>query len=111
MRSISEPEGTILYLVPLHTVFPNPNLVGDEKVFPSLEHISLDCTIVDYGDWSPLMTFLACRVSSGNRLDTLVIIDSPHMCPEVMEGIRGMVRELKIIRQNPLCPFGTCPEP
>ena len=42
------------------------------------------------------MTFLGCRVSSGNRLDTLTITDSPSMSPEVMEGIRGMVRELKL---------------
>lgn len=33
---------------------------------------------------------------SGNRLDTLVIAGSPHMCREVVKDISGMVRELKL---------------
>jgi len=84
----------------LPTAFPNPNLIREGSIFPSLEHILLEDVVVDGADWSPLVTFLAHRVSSGNRLDTLVIIRSPHMCPEVVGGIKGMVRELKIHRQR-----------
>ena len=47
-------------------------------------------------DLSSLATFLPHRVFSGNRLDTLVVTDSRHMCQEVIEGIRGLVRESKV---------------
>ena len=82
--------------VPLSAAFPNPNLVGDGGVFPSLEHIFLQDVVVDDGDWNPLMIFLARRVSSGNRLDTLMIANSSSMCPEAIKGIRGLVRELRL---------------
>ena len=78
--------------VPLHASFPDPNLVDTGSMFRSLEHLILERVEVDDGDWSPLVTFLARRVSSGNRLDTLKIAGYTYMCPEVMEGIRGMVR-------------------
>jgi len=41
-----------------------------------------------------LIAFLACRISSGNRLDTVRIANCSHMCPE--EAVGGMVRELGI---------------
>ena len=82
--------------IPLSEAFPESTTVGDGRVFPSLEHVLLKNTFVRDGDWNPLMTFLARRVSSGNRLDTLTIANSSSVCPEVMEDIRGMVRELKL---------------
>ena len=85
--------------VPLSAAFPNPNLAGG-KIFPSLEHATLER--VDDDDWSPLMTFLASRVSSGNRLDTLMINDSPNMPLEAVGDIGDMVRELKINTNNTL---------
>lgn len=85
--------------VPLSATFPNPDPVG-EKIFPSLEYVSLER--MDDEDWSPLMTYLAGRVSSGNRLDTLVISDSPDMPSRVADGLKGMVRELKIDKSNSL---------
>lgn len=94
--------------IPLRTAFPNPELIGDEKIFPSLERVSLDPSGMDDGDWSPLMAFLAYRVSAGNRLDTLVIVGSHHMCRQVVEDVRGMVRELKADHLNPRCPSGAC---
>ena len=91
--------------ISLSAAFLNPTLIGDGKIFPSLEHISLECVYVDCGDWTPLTTFLACRVSSGNRLDTLGITDSTDLGPEVMDGIRGMVRELVVYCLVPEFPF------
>ena len=82
--------------IPLFAAFPSRDVVGDGRIFPSLEHVLLVNMVVDHGDWGPLMTFLARRVSSGNRLDTLMFFDSPPMSPEVIESIRGMVRELKL---------------
>ena len=94
--------------ISLRKAFPNPKLIGDGNVFPSLEHLSLVDVFLGDGDWSPLVALLACRVSSGNRLDTLVIDGSPHVCPEVVGCIRGMVRELKADDLSPRCPFGAC---
>ena len=88
---------TLLFtVVPLRATFPDPNLVDTGRMFRSLEHLILEHVVVDNGDWSPLVTFLDRRVSSGNRLDTLSIKDSPRMRPEVMEGIRGMVRVFEV---------------
>ena len=82
-------------MVPLLTAFPS-TLARDRNILLSLVHVSLKSMFVNDGGWSPLVTFLACRLSSGNRLDTLVIINSHSMSPEVLEGIGGMVRELKL---------------
>ena len=84
----------------LPAAFPNQILIGEGKISPSLKHVFLEDMVVDDADWSPLVTFLAHCVSSGNRLDTLVIVRSAHMCSDVMESIRGMVRELKIEDQD-----------
>ena len=82
--------------VPLLTAFPSP-LVEDGKILPSLDYILLENVSVNGGDWSPLVAFLTCRLSSGNRLDKLVVTNSSAMCPEVKEEIRGMVRKLRIV--------------
>ena len=90
----------------LSEAFPNSGLVKDGKALPSLEHVRLKRVVLDGGDWSPLINFLVARVSSGNRLDSLVITSSPCIRPEVMEGIRSLVRELKIVHpQSPHPPF------
>jgi len=83
-------------VIPLPAASPEPNLDGDEKILPSLQHIFLEELVIDSGDWSPLMTFLAHRASSGNRLGSLTIDNSPYVCLEVQEGIRRMVQELRI---------------
>jgi len=95
--------------ISLPLAIPNPNLIGEGKILPSLEHISLEnMDVYDSTDWSLLVTFLAQRVSSGNRLDTLVIVRSPHICPGVMESMRGKVRELRIEDQRPRHPHDEC---
>ena len=82
--------------VPLPAVFPRSNLDGNGGVPTSLQHLRLEKPIMDGGDWSPLTTFLARRVSSGNRLDSLTLDRSPHVCLEVEEHIRSMVQEFRI---------------
>ena len=93
--------------ITLSAVFPKPDRNGGALL--SLRHLLLQELVVDDNDWSPLTDFLACRASSGNRLDTLEITGSAHMCPATVEVIRDMVGEVKIDGQDPLCPFGTCP--
>ena len=86
--------------ISLTAVFPNLYLVGDEKILPSLEYISLDHMVVDKVDWSRLVTFLAYRAYSGNKLGTLTIAHSPHICPKVINGIRNIVQELRVVDQS-----------
>ena len=92
----------------LPSAFPDPDLIADGKMFPSLEHVSLD--YVGDGDLRPLVTFLAYRASSGNRLSTFEITGYSHICPEVLDYIEGMVGKLKVDQFHPrlICPFGTC---
>ena len=101
---------TALYLheIPPPVLFPKSNPGG---VFPSLKRVFLGRPAVNDGDWSPLVTSLVRRAAYGNRLDTLEISDSPHMCAKVANGIRSVVRRFRIRRPVPgLCPFGTCPK-
>ena len=96
--------------VHLSVAFPSPRMDVEGKTFPPLEHILLER--VGDEDWSPLMTFLASRVSSGSRLDTLVISDFSDLPPEIVGDIRGMVRELKVDQQGRLLPlFDAGPDP
>ena len=94
----------------LSAVFPESNLDGNERIFPSLQHIILRDPIVDGGDWSPLTTFLVSRVSSGSRLDSLTVTGSTHMCLGVEGFIRSMVKEFEGHCTSGGCPFDTCPE-
>ena len=89
------------YRTTLSAAFPKPDLTWDEGVFPSLEHVSLNDVDSDDGSWRPLVAFLARRASSGNRLDTLVVTHSSHMCEYAVKEIRGTVRELKVDRPYP----------
>jgi len=87
------------------------NLGGDGEIFPALRHLFLDQVAVYDCDWSPLIASLARRASSGNRLDALEISGSSHMCAEVVEEIRSMVRHFRTedAEMQLSCPFGTCP--
>ena len=67
-------------MISLAAAFRNPNLITNRNTFPSLENILLGCVDVDVGDRSLLKAFQVCRVSSGNRMDTLQISDYPYMC-------------------------------
>ena len=80
----------------LPVAFPSPKPVGDRMIFPALGYVSLKGVLVNNGDWSPFINFLVRRVSSKNRLDTVVITGFPYLCPEVVESIRDLVQTLKI---------------
>ena len=86
------------------------NIGGDREIFPALRHLFLDQVWVDNYDWSSLATSLARRASSGNQLDTLQISHSSHMCMEMAENIRSVVRHFQT--EDPgtrsACPLGTC---
>ena len=96
-----------LYLVTitLSAALPKPSVNEDGGLLPSLQHVVFDRLIADDGDWRPLTTFLSHRLSSGNRLNYLTIVDSSHMGPEVAEGIRSMVGEFRTEGLNELRAF------
>ncbi|KAF9653350.1 hypothetical protein BDM02DRAFT_3182879 [Thelephora ganbajun] len=79
----------------LSAAFPRPTLDNDGKIFPSLQHITLDKVIVGGADWSLLMIFLTRRASSGSKLDTLEITGSYVMHPRVEKSIKRMVRKFR----------------
>ena len=85
------------------------------KLFPSLKYLSLHGPTLGGGDWSPLMTFLSCRASAGNQVDTLSIRECPHMCPDVWEDIRGLVNSFQVswsaAPEHSACSHGKCLEP
>jgi len=83
--------------IPLSKVFPN-QILDRETTIPPLERVVLQNMVVDGGDWSPLTTFLAHRVSFGNRLETLVIHYPPDMSPELEDSIKAAVGELIVTR-------------
>jgi len=68
------------------------DLGGDGEIFPALQYVFLDRVLMYDYDWSPLTTSLTRRAVSGNRLDTLEISGSPHMCAEAEAQIRSVVR-------------------
>ena len=85
----------------LQTIFPEPDQGRDEDTLLSLQRMCFRGLVVDHGNWRPLITFLACRISSGNRLDTLEVCHRHPMSREVIEVVRGMVRELIVKESGP----------
>ena len=77
----------------LHVAFPKPTPDWDGSIFPSLRHVSLEEVVVRREDWSPLITFLERRSSSGDQLDTLAVISPYCMQPAVEESVKEMVRK------------------
>jgi len=84
--------GLHLEKMPLTSAFPNSNLNTD--IFPSLEYIFLDWVVADRGNWSPLTTFLDFRVSSGNRLRTLLVKGSHLMSRSLWQSLGDVVQVL-----------------
>ena len=91
----------------LSHIFQEPNLDDSEngELFPSLQHIFAEHVFVGRDGWSPLMTFLAHRSSSGNPLRSFTVVDSYHMCVLEEERIRGVVQEFRFNRLDKHCPF------
>ena len=103
----SLPNLRTLHLTGLHlpTAFPERNSGGDEGILPCLRHLILECSTTDDGDWSPLLTFLAGRASTGNRLCLLRIVGVDRMSSEMEERIRELFEGLRD-RETKSCPTG-----
>ena len=92
---------------PLSVAFARPNLDGGEGILPSLQFVLLDRVDVYDGDWSPLTTFLDWRVSSGNRLHTLVMIGPYRMAPAVRRSLERSVQEFAHRPYGPTASWST----
>ena len=94
--------------ISLSHVFPGPDTIENSIIPASLQNLALGWVTVDNDDWSVLSTFLAHRASAGNPLSTLKIHCGPHMCSQMVERIRGMVKVFEISNTKTLCPSGFC---
>ena len=81
----------------LSSGFLRPNPEGpraNTKLFPSLRSLCLEHVIyLNDNDWSHLMTYLAHQAADGQPISLEVIGDIPNGCPEIVDGIRGLVKE------------------
>ena len=92
----------------LPEVFPGPDTLENGATLVSLSNITLEWLTVDNGDWSPLLTFLAHRASTGTPLQMLKVTGASHMCLEIAEDIKGMVEVSEIRDTDLFCPLGSC---
>ena len=74
---------------------PNPDGPhASTKLFPSLRSLRLeDVVYLNDKDWSLLTTYLTHQTSDNQAISLEVIGDFPSGLPEVVDGIRGLVRE------------------
>lgn len=61
-----------------HVSRTDSDLCRDKEILVSLKHLDFQDWFWDHGNSRPLIVFLACHVSSGNRLDTVEIPDSSY---------------------------------
>jgi len=91
------PDIETLYLsgVEVSEGFLQPNPEGphaNTKLLPSLRSLHLeDVTLGD--DWGHLTMYLAHQTSDDQSISLEVFGDSPYMCPEVVNEIKGLVEE------------------
>ena len=70
---------------------PNPDgPYTSTKLLPSLQSLHLMGADLADGDWGHLITYLAHQ-TSGGQLISLEVSNSPHMPPEVVNRINGLV--------------------
>ena len=74
---------------------------ANTKLFPSLRSLCLENVRTETkDDWGHLVTYLAHQTSDGQAISLEVLGDFPHDCPELVDGIRGLVKEFTYPR-NP----------
>ena len=67
---------------------------ANTKLFPSLRLLHLeDVVFLNEGDWSHFMTYLVHQTLDGQNISLVVVGDFPHDCPEIVNGINGLVKE------------------
>jgi len=92
------PKIETLYLseVQVSKGFLQPNPDGphtDTKLLPSLRSLHLEDVTLKDNDWGHLTAYLAHQTSDNQIISLEVFGDSPHMSPEVVDVIKGLVEE------------------
>jgi len=83
--------------------FLKPNPRGphaNTKLLPSLETLCLQDPVLEYDDWSPLTAYLAHQTSDGQTISLAIFGDVPDMPPEVVNEIKGRVKEFTYRRDS-----------
>ena len=80
---------------------PNPGgPYADTKLLPSLRLLCLYVVLQNDDDWGHLVTYLAHQTSDGQTISLEVMGEFPYDRPEVVNGIKGLVKEFTYY-QNP----------
>ena len=82
---------------------------ADTKLLPSLRYLHLES--MDENEWSPLLPYLAHQTAGGQAVSLRIAGPSGHICPPVMESIKGLVQELVLeFDSDDPCPLNICQE-
>jgi hypothetical protein len=92
---------------------PNPDGPhANKKLLPSLRSLHLEDVTLDNGDWGHLTTYLVHQTSDDQVVWLEVFGDSPHMPPEVVDKIKGLVEEFTYEQRSEAegkkSPCGSC---
>ena len=82
--------------VELSKGFLQPNPDGphaNTKLLPSLETLCLEDVTLGNDGWSDLTTYLVHQTSDDQIISLEIVGESPYMCPEVVDEIKGLVTE------------------
>ena len=111
---VAMPDLEILLLrnVTLSEGFLQPNLAGPHsktRLLPSLRSLHLENIILSDNDWGHLVTYLAHQSTDDQVIRLTITGRFPHMCPEMAEEIRNLVKEFSCHLSPKLeCPLGRC---
>ena len=74
---------------------PNPDGPhANRKLFPSLRSLRLeDVDYLNDEEWNLVIEYLAHQTSDGQTISLEVVGEFPDGCPEIVNGIRGLVKE------------------
>jgi hypothetical protein len=101
-----------LSLVVLMEGFLQPDQSGPHtrmKLLPLLRSLHLDDVRCSDDNWEPLTIFLRRQTSDDRDISLTITGDVPHMCPEVVKEIEGLVGEFNFdADMTTACPLDRC---
>ena len=91
---------------------PNPDGPHSKsELLPSLRFLCLGSVVLSDNSWGPLMTYLGHQASDCQTISLKITSTSngPHMCPEVVKEIEGLVVEFSCdVDPTTQCTLGRC---
>ena len=84
--------------------------LANTKLLPSLRYLHLEDTVLEDGDWTPLLSYLANQTSGGQIISLSLSEGRVHICKNVVRDVKSLVEEfLLVLTLDEDCPFGVCP--